>query len=100
MFTTLLDLKLINVETYYFRVESQNAYGHVKASYIHPFLARFNHCRNIIPGTLYVLNYIITVLCCIILVMDTPELRDRLPDIEMNIRTVGAGILNISYQYL
>jgi hypothetical protein len=28
MFTTLLDLKLINVETYYFRVESQNAYGH------------------------------------------------------------------------
>ncbi|CAB3988945.1 Hypothetical predicted protein [Paramuricea clavata] len=30
-------------------------------------------------------------------VMDTPELRDRLPDIEMNIRTVGAGILNISY---
>ena len=25
--------------------------------------------------------------------METPELRDRLPDIEMNLRTVGAGRL-------
>ena len=34
---------------------------------------------------------LLTVLCYSIVVMDSPELRDRLPDIEMNIRTVGAG---------
>ncbi len=34
---------------------------------------------------------LLTVLCYSNVVMDSPELRDRLPDIEMNIRTVGAG---------
>lgn len=36
-------------------------------------------------------------------VLDTPEMRDRLPDIEMNLRTVGAGMPgqhNLNYRPL